>query len=111
MLIQPFVENSIFHGISHLKKQGLIEVNFSVQNQLLICEIKDNGVGRKRARELEQSKNKGHQSVALEVTEKRLENLKGDKEYKAFEILDILDENSNIMGTKVLLRLPLEVEF
>jgi len=111
MLIQPFVENSVFHGISHLNKAGQIEVNFNIENELLICEIIDNGVGRKRARELEASKKKGHQSVALEVTEKRLEALKIKGTYKAFEIKDMLDDKSEVVGTKVILKLPLEMNF
>ena len=111
MLIQPFVENSVFHGISHLNKQGLIEVIFSVDNDLLICEIIDNGVGRKRAQELEKSKKKGHQSVALDVTEQRLEALKEGKKYTAFEILDILDDQLEVKGTKVVIKLPLELDF
>ncbi len=111
MLIQHFVENSVFHGISHLNRAGLIEVNFTIENELLICEILDNGVGRKRARELEKVTKKGHQSVALEVTEKRLEALKGKRKYKAFEILDILDDQSEVKGTKVVLKMPLELDF
>lgn len=47
MLIQPYVENAIIHGISHLSVPGHVEIVFELQGQLIICIITDNGVGRK----------------------------------------------------------------
>ncbi len=111
MLLQPFVENSVIHGISHLEKDGEIKVEFKVYQKILECVITDNGVGRKKANELRQSKKPGHQSVAMEVTKDRLDALKGNLNYKPLEMSDILDKNGNVEGTKVVVRLPLEVDF
>ncbi len=111
MLLQPFVENSVIHGISHLESEGKITVEFKVYSKLLECRIMDNGVGRKKANELRQSKKPGHQSVAMEVTKDRLDALKGEMKYVPLEINDILQENKEVLGTKVVVRLPLEVDF
>jgi len=111
MLIQPFVENSIFHGVSHLKKGGRIEVLFSIKGEHLHCEIIDNGVGRKRAQEIKKENKKGHQSVALEVTQKRLGALNREGGYEHFRIEDVLNVDGEIGGTKVSLVLPLEINY
>ncbi len=111
MLLQPFVENSVIHGISHLEKNGRINIEFKITDKLLECYIIDNGVGRKKANELRQSKKPGHQSVAMEVTKDRLDALKGTQEYIPLEITDILDDKNETKGTKVVVRLPLEVGF
>lgn len=111
MLLQPFVENGIIHGISHLEGNGKITVEFKVYEKLLECRITDNGVGRIRANELRQSSKPGHQSVAMEVTKERLNALKGDMSYKPLEISDILDKKGEVKGTKVVVRLVLELNF
>ncbi len=110
MMIQPFVENAVFHGVSHLEEKGLIQVVFTIENEILSCAIIDNGVGRKKAAAMSTQK-AGHQSVALEVTRQRLESLRGAKKYTAFSIDDVLNEAGEVRGTKVSLKLPLELTF
>ncbi|MEZ5021959.1 MAG: two-component regulator propeller domain-containing protein [Chitinophagales bacterium] len=112
MLVQPFVENAVIHGISHLKdKKGQLAIGFKIDNSLLICSVEDNGIGREKSQLLHQSKKPGHQSVAMEVTIERLEALKEKKNYIAFEIEDLKDKEGNAIGTKVILRLPYESRF
>ena len=110
MMIQPFVENAVFHGVSHLEQKGLIQVIFIIENDLLSCTILDNGVGRKKSAQMSVKK-AGHQSVAIEVTQKRLESMRGKKNYKAFNIDDVVNEAGEVRGTKVTLKLPLELTF
>jgi ligand-binding sensor domain-containing protein len=110
MMIQPFVENAVFHGVSHLEKEGVIQVIFKIENDLLSCTILDNGVGRKRSAQMS-AKKAGHQSVAIEVTQKRLESMKGTKNYRAFQIGDVVNESGGVAGTKVTLKLPLVLTF
>ena len=110
MMIQPFVENAVFHGVSHLEEKGLIQVRFKIENEILSCEIIDNGVGRKKAAAMSTQK-AGHQSVALEVTRQRLESLRGKNKYTAFSIEDVLNEAGEVRGTKVSLKLPLQLTF
>jgi len=104
------VENAVFHGVSHLEQKGLIQVIFIIENDLLSCTILDNGVGRKKSAQMSVKK-AGHQSVAIEVTQKRLESMRGKKNYKAFNIDDVVNEAGEVRGTKVTLKLPLELTF
>ncbi len=112
MLLQPFVENAIIHGISHLQGvKGKLAIKFKVSDTILQCDIRDNGVGRKRAAELRQSKTSGHQSVAMEVTRERLEAMKGTASYIALEIDDIKNLEGKISGTQVSVKMPLITNF
>ena len=118
MLLQPFVENAVIHGISHLQnKKGKLVINFSIEKQknssdkLLLCQIQDNGVGRKRAAELRQSKQPGHQSVAMEVTRERLEAMRGEVVYTALKIQDLTNKQKEVIGTQVIVQMPLDLNF
>lgn len=69
MILQPFVENAIIHGVAPLKEQGMIKVSFEEKDQFLLCTITDNGIGRTEAAKRGPS---DHKSTALEVTRERL---------------------------------------
>lgn len=105
MLLQPFVENAIKHGLKHIdNRRGLISVHFAEKEGFLECTVTDNGIGRKRSEELNKtSKETYHQSTALIVTQERLELLNGDQ--RSLEIIDLYDEEGNAKGTKVVLRI------
>jgi len=111
MMIQPFVENAVFHGVSHLNEKGLINVVFEIEQERLSCIIEDNGVGRKKAAEVNKARKAGHQSTAIAVTKQRLESLRQNKNYTAFQIEDVLNSNGEVNGTKVTLRMPLQLTF
>ena len=108
MLLQPFVENAVLHGVSHLQYPGEINISFEVIGDLLYVTIKDNGVGRERSAQLQQERKAGHQSLALKVTKERLEALKGERLYDSLKISDITDAKSEIKGTQVELILPIK---
>jgi LytS/YehU family sensor histidine kinase len=110
MLLQPFIENAIKHGLKYSnEKRGMIEVTFSEKNNLLECSVTDNGIGRVKAEELNKnSKETYHKSTALLVTQERLDLLKEDKNIRSLEIIDLYDENENALGTKVIVRIPLQ---
>ena len=105
MLIQPFVENAIIHGVAHVAEGGEIEVRFTQRNGFLEAMISDNGIGRAAAQERKSQIEAQHKSVALAVTQERLELL-GDQPsgLKRLEIADILEEEE-VKGTRVLLRI------
>jgi ligand-binding sensor domain-containing protein/two-component sensor histidine kinase len=107
MMIQPFVENAILHGMLHLEEQkGKIEVRFTREGNSVICEITDNGVGRAKASELEAGFKKDHKSAALAITRERLAqfNEKG-KPQSSLKVVDLQDERGVPLGTKVVLHL------
>ncbi len=110
MIIQPFVENAIIHGVAHLDKKGKITINFYQQGEVLICEITDNGVGRKKSAQLRKSRSPSHQSTAMAVTKERLDALFAERRGKSIEISDIVDENGAVQGTKVTLRIPIQMD-
>ena len=105
MLLQPFIENSIIHGIKGLGDKGKIEIHFSLLNEhLLECRISDNGKGREAAAIANAQKESYHKSTALNVTQERLNNLNSDLGYKSFEMIDKKDEAGKACGTEVILR-------
>ncbi len=109
MLLQPFIENAIKHGLRFMNdKRGMIKVKISEHNGILACSVADNGIGRKRSAELNQtSKETYHRSTALLVTQERLELLKIDSDIKSLEIIDLYDEHGEACGTQVVIRIPL----
>ena len=105
MLIQPFVENAVWHGIS-LKKEGegKIQLFFELNDEHIKCIIEDNGVGREKANQLKHN-HKQHHSFGIEITEQRLKT----SELKT-KIYDLKDEKNNPIGTRVEIYLPLRKE-
>ncbi len=109
MLLQPFVENAIKHGLKTIDgKRGMIHVNFEEKHALLECSVTDNGIGRIRSEELNKvSKETYHKSTALLVTQERLALLTYEGEVQSLEIIDLYDEQGIATGTKIIVRIPL----
>ncbi len=110
LLLQPFVENSIWHGlVQNDNKDGLIEIEISKSDDLLFFLIKDNGIGRAKAKEINLKKNKNHISMGTNITESRLKLLNKSKKYGLFiEYIDMIDEFGNATGTTVKIRVPIK---
>lgn len=108
LLIQPFVENAIIHGLIPKKEFGLVSIDFSLTDKNLVCTITDNGIGINKSKELKENSVQVHKSMALDIIKKRLEMM-GDSNSKAtaFTIEEII-ENGQIKGTKVFLLLPIQ---
>ena len=111
MLIQPFVENAIKHGMkgrSEQLKDGKINIHFSEKNGLLECCVEDNGVGREQAAKMKElSKETYHTSTSLAVTAERLKMMVGSGDLDPFEITDLYI-NGQTSGTRVIIRIPIE---
>lgn len=105
LLIQPFVENAILHGLVPKDGNGKIEVNFDVQNAQLICTVTDDGIGLSESKNLKENSVVAHKSMALEITRKRLEIMESTTSKSAQ--IDIA-ERENQSGTRVTLRLPIQ---
>lgn len=109
MLIQPHVENAILHGLKPMQAGGQLDLRFILDDDddLLIVEIEDNGVGREKAKEL--NRKKDHRSMATKINKDRLRLLKMNKSDKIdIEIIDKFDNSKNSLGTKVRIKLPAE---
>jgi len=105
MMIQPFTENAIIHGMKHLKEQGNINVTFARENDCLVCRIEDNGIGRVAASKIKSQIEQKHKSAALIVTQERLDILHGSSTNKSLEIIDLYSDKK-ALGTEVVIRFP-----
>jgi len=107
MLVQPFIENAIEHGIRHKKTKGRIVISFELKDKKIVCEIEDDGVGREKAWEAEYTERGDRKSLATEIIKDRIQVL--NKKFKQkinLEIIDLRSEKAEALGTKVLLDLP-----
>ena len=110
MFAQPFVENAIEHGLRHKPGNGNITIVYAFQDKKsLTITIEDDGVGRKKAGEIENKK--GHHSLALIISEDRLNNLSKKYRYSfKLEVIDLTDKNGQPLGTKVSISLPFKMK-
>lgn len=109
LLLQPFVENAIIHGLIPKKEKGIIHIDFALNNDKLICMVTDNGIGFTRSKELKENSVTVHKSMALEITRKRLEVIQAfTSKTSRVEINDVIDENGHTAGTKIVLNLPIQ---
>ncbi len=104
LILQPFVENALWHGLS--RKQGLKKIILRVDedNDWVICTITDNGIGREKARENYSSFPEGNLSKATSITRKRLIEFNKTGDPEPITILD-LQEDGQPAGTKVIIRI------
>ena len=113
MLVQPYVENAIKHGLLHKTSNRRLDVLFSLENpQLLRVEVTDNGVGRQQAAYYRQLRQGGrHKSFATSATEKRLQLLnQGRLANIAVTYTDLQDEQGRATGTTVVVLIPIGQE-
>ncbi|SIR21895.1 sensor histidine kinase [Maribacter ulvicola] len=106
MLIQPFVENAIRHGILKGERAGELEIAFTTTKSHLQCSIIDNGMGIFRSQN--EKPKTDHQSMALTVTKERLESIAGKN---TLQISEIKNEDGSIGGTKISFKIPLLTDY
>jgi tetratricopeptide (TPR) repeat protein len=107
MLIQPFVENAIEHGIKPKEGKGVVEIRMNRQDGMLFCEVEDDGIGRERAMKLQR---KEHRSMATSITQERLEALNRKLKRKvSLDITDLKSGTGEPLGTRVWIGIPLLV--
>ena len=109
MLLQPFIENSIWHGLMHKKEKGKLEIRITSQNGHIQCCIDDNGIGRKKAGELKSLSATKYKSMGMGITKDRIDILNQINSLGIhIEIIDKTDKIGNAKGTLVVLSLPEE---
>jgi LytS/YehU family sensor histidine kinase len=106
MLLQPFIENAIKHGLLHLKGEKTINIVFKKTNHSLEISIDDNGIGRKRSEELNLNNRKDHISFATNAIEKRLEILNLNKTNKITVAYIDKYKFDEAIGTTVIINIP-----
>lgn len=100
MLVQPFVENAVLHGVQKLDSRGFISVIFEVKGKSVRCVIEDNGVGRDLEEMLQKSGGKRHKSVGMTITKKRLALLNKKILEPEVKIVD-LHKDGKPCGTRI----------
>ncbi|RCR68032.1 histidine kinase [Larkinella punicea] len=107
MIIQPYIENAILHGIAYKKSRGNITVYIQPNKHGLDCSVEDDGVGRQKAAELKSKTVSSHTSVGLKVTEERLQLIHQQTgQPSQVVIIDKVDAEQKPTGTKVEIHLP-----
>lgn len=108
MLIQPYVENAICHGLNNREDKGFLNIDLKLLDDRIECTIEDNGIGREAALEIKRQKNGNHNSLGTKITESRL-NLVNALYGKSMKIdyTDLKDENGHPNGTRVVIHIPI----
>jgi tetratricopeptide (TPR) repeat protein len=108
MILQPFLENSVWHGMQKKEKGGEIQLYVGMKGDLLECTITDNGNGFTTD---DRSRSAGKKSYGINITRQRLENLNKTNRVNAYcDVIEIMDEHSVPKGVKVKVGIPLELE-
>ncbi len=108
MLIQPYIENAIKHGLLHKKNDKKLQVNFSVNGEFLDVDIIDNGIGILASSQINNQRRKNHQSFAIQANKKRLDILNsGLQKPIGEEIISLFDHHGVANGTHVKLKIPI----
>ena len=114
LMIQPFVENAIWHGLMHKEDDRKIYINFQMkEEEFIVCEVIDNGIGRKRAGEIRQAKSVEvkHKSRGMQLIKDKLDILRQQFQSEVLiDISDVTGVGGEVLGTKVLIQLPLQYQ-
>lgn len=107
MFIQPFIENSILHGLRHITRRGNLILQFKINQDILECIVEDNGIGRMKSDELNSRESEKHSSMALQISTERLKLLGSIHNKKlSMQFMDV-KAGCEDCGTKVSVELPI----
>ena len=107
MLIQPFIENAIWHGLLHKNSVGNIQIFFQKENDLLVCTVQDDGIGRKMAQQLRSKTAVIEKSYGMKIAKDRLsyENQNGNQ--SSVDVFDLVSNDGISLGTKVVIKIKI----
>jgi len=110
MLVQPYVENAIKHGLLHKTGRKILTIRFELTDNLY-CIVTDNGIGRARAAEIKARQRKSHTSFATNATQKRIEIMQHHyKQTVGVQYIDLY-ENEKAVGTEVRITMPFRKKY
>jgi ligand-binding sensor domain-containing protein len=111
MLLQPFVENAIWHGLMNKEGEGHLWINIDQEDSTLICTITDDGIGRKKAAELKSKSAYSYKSMGMRITADRIAMLQQQNQLKtSIQVTDLILPDGNAGGTEVLIKIPLHYD-
>lgn len=107
MMLQPYVENAINHGLLHKEGHGMLALSFSMEAKILTIIIEDDGIGRARSEEIKESQNQKRISRGMQLLTDRLKLLSEMMGADIHvQVVDKQDENGTATGTRVEIKLP-----
>jgi len=107
MLIQPYIENAIKHGLAHKQGSKNLSVIFEdAEDNMLKVTVEDNGIGRKQSAVINATREASHISMGMKITDERLQLMK--EKNAAVVIEDLINKNNEPLGTRVILHIPTE---
>ena len=110
MIIQPFVENAILHGLIHSSEKGHLQIDFILKKDTIFCSIEDNGIGRAKALKIRESSGIKRKSRGMIITKERIDLLnKQNKDKYSIIVIDLKDDQGNAKGTRVEIKMFYQV--
>ncbi len=107
MIIQPYIENAIWHGLMHKKEKGQLDIELSQEEDHLYFKITDNGIGRRHSAALASKSATLHKSMGLGITARRIAMMRsGNFEGSSVVINDLVNEDGSAAGTEVVIKIP-----
>ena len=102
MIIQPYVENAILHGLIHKSGNGMITIDIELRTDTVYCVIEDNGIGRAQAIKIREASGIKRESRGMMITKERLDLLnKQHKDKYSVKVIDLKDNKGKAIGTRV----------
>jgi len=108
MLIQPYVENSISHGLMPGENKGIVKIDLKLESEYILCTIEDNGIGREAAFEKKKKSDNNHNSLGTQIVSSRLDlvnSLYGTTLKTIYT--DLRNQNGEPAGTRVEIQIPI----
>lgn len=109
LLLQPYIENAIWHGLMHKEEgQGVLTIELKMKENIILCTITDNGVGRDKAAEIKSKKTHTYASHGTKITGNRLKLISTLNNIQMqINYIDLKDDKGKVTGTKVEITIPL----
>jgi ligand-binding sensor domain-containing protein/two-component sensor histidine kinase len=110
LLLQPFIENAIWHGLMHKDGDKKLEINFTEDTQYLVCSIEDNGIGREKSAAIKSQKLGAHyfESKGTQLSQQRIKLLTDAGNETAVSYIDLKNPDGSAAGTRVDIKIPLQ---
>ena len=110
LIIQPYAENAIWHGLMHKKERGHLEIELYTEKETLFCKITDDGVGRERAAALRSKSASINKSLGMRITADRIAILQQKNQGNYIKITDLVLPDGSAGGTEVIIKMPVYYE-
>lgn len=107
LILQPYVENAIWHGLMHKPEPGRLDINIESMDEFMYIRISDNGIGRKHAAALSSKSATRNKSLGLKITADRIAHMYGDQpDNVIITINDLVGSDGHGAGTEIVIKIP-----